>query len=103
MMTVHSNLFCTFPVLRKVIKYVRLFSNGNDNGNLTEYILTIGLEVMVTQNVAQYPLHHVTHAPEKFEVVTSNGLGEDTITRKKLRRADLGPVLQCICTTCLGT
>ena len=24
---------------------------------------------MVTQNVAKYPLHHVTHGPGKFEVV----------------------------------
>ena len=32
-------------------------------------------------NVTQYPLHHVTCAPAKFEVAMSNGLGEDTITR----------------------
>ena len=29
--------------------------------------------VKVTLNVAQYPLHHVTCAPAKFEVATSNG------------------------------
>ena len=29
------------------------------------------LGVKVTQNVAQYPLHHVTYAPAKFEVVMS--------------------------------
>ena len=28
----------------------------------------------ITQNNAQYPLHHVTYAAEKFEVATSNGL-----------------------------
>ena len=37
--------------------------------------------VKVTRNVTQYPLHHVIYAPIKFEVATSNGLGEDTITR----------------------
>ena len=41
----------------------------------------IDLEVKVTQNVTQYPLHHVIVASAKFEVATSNGLGEDTITR----------------------
>ena len=28
-----------------------------------------------------YPLHHVSYAPAKFEVATSNGLGEDPISR----------------------
>ena len=41
----------------------------------------LDLGVKVTQNVTQYPLHHVIYAPTKFEVATSNGLGEDTITR----------------------
>ena len=36
---------------------------------------------MVTQNVAQYPPHHFACAPAKFEVATSNGLG-DAFTRK---------------------
>ena len=35
----------------------------------------------VTRNVTQYPLHHVIYASTKFEVATSNDLGEDTITR----------------------
>ena len=29
----------------------------------------------------QYPLHHVTYSASKFEVATSNHLGEDTFTR----------------------
>ena len=29
--------------------------------------------VKVTQNVAQYPRHHVTYAPAKFDVATSHG------------------------------
>ena len=37
-------------------------------------ILTFDLDlgVKVTQNVAQYPLHHVTYSATKFEVATSN-------------------------------
>ena len=42
----------------------------------------LDLGVKVTQNVAQYPLHHVTYLATKFEVDTSNPLGGDTITRK---------------------
>ena len=41
----------------------------------------LDLWVKVTRNVAQYPLHHVTYSPTKFEVATSNGLGGDTFTR----------------------
>ena len=36
----------------------------------------------VTQNIAQYPLHHVPYAPAKFEVAMSNGLGGDKFKRK---------------------
>ena len=32
----------------------------------------LGLGFNVTRNAAQYPLHHVTYAPEKFEVDKSN-------------------------------
>ena len=39
------------------------------------------LQVKVTLNVAQCPLHHVTHAPTEFEVTTSKALGE-AFTRK---------------------
>ena len=41
----------------------------------------LDLGVKVTRNVTQYPLRHVIYAPTKFEVATSNRLGEDTITR----------------------
>ena len=49
----------------------------------TQY-LTFDLDpgVKVTQNVAQYPLHHVTYPATKFEVARSNRLGGDTFTRK---------------------
>ena len=32
-----------------------------------------GQGVKVTQNIAQYPLHHVTYVPAKFNVATSHG------------------------------
>ena len=44
-------------------------------------LFDLDLGVKVTRNVTQYPLHHVIYASTKFEVATSNGLGEDTITR----------------------
>ena len=34
-----------------------------------------------TQNVAQYPPHHMTYAPAEFELTTSNSL-EDAFTSK---------------------
>ena len=40
------------------------------------------LDLGVTQNIAQCPLHHVTYAPAKFEVAMSNYLGGDEFTRK---------------------
>ena len=43
------------------------------------------LDLKVTQNVAKYPLHHVTYAPAKFEVATTNSSGGDTITRNRTR------------------
>ena len=41
----------------------------------------LDLGVKVIQNVAQYPLHHVTYSATKFEVATYNRLGGDTFTR----------------------
>ena len=49
----------------------------------------LDLVVMVTQNVAEYPSHHVTHGPGKFEVAMSNGKG-DAFKRKKIFGLDLG-------------
>ena len=43
------------------------------------FALDLGVEV--TQNVAQYPLHHVTYAPARFEVAMSNGSGGDAFKR----------------------
>ena len=44
-------------------------------------LFDLDLGVKVTQNVTQYPLHHVIYASTKFEVAMSNCLREDTITR----------------------
>ena len=42
----------------------------------------LDLVVKVTQNVVQYSSNHMTYAPTKFEVATSNSLGKDGFTRK---------------------
>ena len=46
--------------------------------------MTFDLElgVKVTQNVAQYSLHHFTYTATTFEVATSNGLGGKSLTIK---------------------
>ena len=49
--------------------------------HLHENTFDLDLGVKATQNVAQYPLHHVTYSATKFEVATSNGLGGDAFTR----------------------
>ena len=50
--------------------------------------------VKVTQNVAQSPLHHVTYAPARFEarfeVATSNSLGECNYKKLHYVTFDLG-------------
>ena len=40
------------------------------------------LQVKVTLNVAQYPLHHETYAPTEFEVTMSKALGGEAFTKK---------------------
>ena len=59
-------------LLRKVYEEMHLQENT---------LFDLDLGVKVTRNVTQYPLHHVIYAPTQFQVATSNGLGEDTITR----------------------
>ena len=36
-------------------------------------LFDLDLGIKVTQNVAQYPLHHVTYAPAKFDIASSHG------------------------------
>ena len=51
--------------------------------HLQEHTLyDLDLVVKVTHNVVQCPPNHMTYAPAKFEVATSNSLGEDGFTRK---------------------
>ena len=38
-------------------------------------LFDLDLGVMVIQDVAKYPLHHVTYSDTKGEVATSDGLG----------------------------
>ena len=45
-------------------------------------LFNLDLQVKVTLNVAQCPLHHVTYAPTEFEVTTSKALGGEAFTRK---------------------
>ena len=43
--------------------------------------LTLSLGQGQTQNVAKYPLHHMTYAPAKFEAAMSSGLGGNAFRR----------------------
>ena len=45
-------------------------------------LFDLDLGVKVTQNVTQYPWHHVTYAQAKFEVATSKSLWGDAFTKK---------------------
>ena len=47
-------------------------------------LLTLTLGHGQTRNVAQYPLHHMTYAPAKFEAAMSNSLGWKCIYKKYL-------------------
>ena len=58
-------------------------SNSLEKMHLQESTLfDLDLQVNVTLNVAQCPLHHVTYAPTEFEVTTSKALGGEAFTRK---------------------
>ena len=48
------------------------------------------LGVKVTQNVAQYPLHHITYKPAKLEVATSLVKEEMHLQENTLYNLDLG-------------
>ena len=74
----HSTLNIMWPMHMKNLKL--LLQKVYVEMRLQENTL-FDLGVKVTQNVDQYPLHYVIYASTKFEVATSNGLGEDTITR----------------------
>ena len=48
------------------------------------------LDLQVTLNVAQCPLHHVIYAPTVFDVTTSKALGGEAFTRNSIFDLDLG-------------
>ena len=47
-------------------------------------LFDLDLQVKVTLNVAQCPLHHVTYAPTEFEVTMSKALGGEAFTRNSI-------------------
>ena len=71
---------CTYIVRSQ--KYVKRFRKRSIYKNIQYSTFDLDFGVKVTQNVAQYPLHHVTYPATKFEVTTSNHLGGDSFTRK---------------------
>ena len=42
--------------------------------SLHEFNILVAQHNTLTQNVAQYPLHHLTYAPANFEVASPNSL-----------------------------
>ena len=55
-------------------------------------LLDLGMEV--TQNVAHYPLHHVSYAATKLKLLCLTvGLGGDLFTRNMKDRTDFGTKL----------
>ena len=65
----------------------------------------LDLVVKVTQNVVQCPPNHMTYAPAKFEVATSNSLGEEVnyMTLTLESRSQKGyqvPSISCDLCTC---
>ena len=76
-----SALFIMWPMHLQSLKLLR--QKVKEEKYLQENsIFELDLRVKVAQNVAKYPLHHVTYPATKFEVATSNRLGGDTFTRK---------------------
>ena len=78
-----STLYIMWPFQLQSLKLLR--QKVREEMHLQEnsiFDLDLDIGVKVTQNVAQYPLCHVTYSATKFEVATSNRLGGDTFTRK---------------------
>ena len=78
---VPSTLFIMRPLQRQSLKLLRL--TVKEEMYLHENTLfDLDLGVKVTQDVAKYPLHHVTYSDTNVEVATSDGLGGDAIPKK---------------------
>ena len=69
---------CTYRVWSY---YIKSFRRRRIYKKIQYLIFDLDLGVKVTQDVAQYPLHHVTYPATKFEVARSNRLGGATFTR----------------------
>ena len=81
----HHRKKSAFDLTKASAKFEVATSNGLGGDAFTrKYIislLTLTLGQGQTQNVAQYPLHHMIYAPAKFEAAMSNALGENAFTR----------------------
>ena len=73
---------CDLCIYRVWSYYVKRFRRRSIYKKIQYLTFDLDFGVKVTQNVAQYPLHHVTFSATKFEVATSKGLGGDAFTRK---------------------
>ena len=73
---------CDLCIYRVWSYYVKSFRRRSIYKKFNIWPLTLTLGSRSHKNVAQYPLHHVTHPATKFEVATSNHLGGETFTRK---------------------
>ena len=56
-------------------------------------LFDLDLQIKVTLNVTQCPLHYVTYAPTEFEVTTSKALGGEAFTKNSI----FGPVPSTSC------
>ena len=83
-----SALYIMWPMNLQSLKllrqsyYVKSFRKRSIYKKIQYLTFDLDLEVKVTQNVAQYPIHHVTYPATKFEVATSIRLGGVSFTRK---------------------
>ena len=79
-----STFYIMWPMHLWSLKFIcPMVKEGQEEMHLQENTLyDLDLVVKVTQNVVQCPPNHMTYAPAKFEVATSNSLGEDGFTRK---------------------
>ena len=100
---------CHFWPRNRKIKKKKKWSDWNPGYGLAgdaftwKYIIslfTLTLGQRQTQNVAQYPLHHMTYAPTMFEAAMSNGLGGNAFTRNIWFDHEALPSTSCDLCTC---
>ena len=75
----------TFYLTKASAKFEVATSNNLGGEAFTrKYIispLTLTLGQEHSQNIVQYPLHHMNYSPAKFEIAMSNSLGGNAFTR----------------------